>query len=462
MAKSLEFFCLLAVLLAAIATAAVIGSIMVQGDTLWHIRAGEWALAHKVVPEADMFSWTAPGVPWHAQSWLWEVLAALLWDAAGKWGVWFLMALGVVLAGVFSFLLAVRRSGSPAWALACSVVSLAVLPVFLSARPHVLALGFFILWLWLLDASRERRWAAPFLPFLAVLWANIHASAPLGVAAGAALLAADRFLCGRFPVRRQVIALAAGAVAVNLNPWGFGIWGYMVSASSYPEITEAIFEWASPNFHVPQLWPVLGMAAALVLLWPRTDRSLRYLALGAFLAGLMSVRHLALFLMLWPAAVVPACASTLRLPGPRVVLAGAGATAAAFAFLAAASLPPAWLERPQEREFFPVRAVAYMKEHGLTERVFNHYSWGGYLIWEGVRPFIDGRADMYVFSGSKVFDDYKRAAFPQDPDPDGVFAERGVEVVLIPTSSWLALYLSRHPEWEKVYADEVAVVFRKE
>ena len=45
---------------------------------------------------------------------------------------------------------------------------------------------------------------------------------------------------------------------------------------------------------------------------------------------------------------------------------------------------------------FPVEAVDYMEAEGLTDgRIFNAYSWGGYLIWRDIQPFIDGRADLY-------------------------------------------------------------------
>ena len=41
-----------------------------DGDTYWHIRAGEWMLAHHAVLRTDVFSYTRPGAPWHTQEWL--------------------------------------------------------------------------------------------------------------------------------------------------------------------------------------------------------------------------------------------------------------------------------------------------------------------------------------------------------------------------------------------------------
>ena len=39
----------------------------------WHLRTGEWILDHGTVPRHDVFSFTAPGTKWVAQSWLAEL-----------------------------------------------------------------------------------------------------------------------------------------------------------------------------------------------------------------------------------------------------------------------------------------------------------------------------------------------------------------------------------------------------
>ena len=55
-----------------------------DGDTGWHIRIGDWILAHRQVPQQDMFSFTKPGQPFFAWEWLWDVGAASLHQ---HWGM---------------------------------------------------------------------------------------------------------------------------------------------------------------------------------------------------------------------------------------------------------------------------------------------------------------------------------------------------------------------------------------
>src|SRR5690348_13475656 len=70
--------------LAAFALAAFSPGLLNDGDTYWHIRAGEWMLTHRAVLRSDVFSYTVTGAPWHTQEWLAEIVMALTW-AVGGW-----------------------------------------------------------------------------------------------------------------------------------------------------------------------------------------------------------------------------------------------------------------------------------------------------------------------------------------------------------------------------------------
>ncbi len=45
----------------------------------------------------------------------------------------------------------------------------------------------------------------------------------------------------------------------------------------------------------------------------------------------------------------------------------------------------------------PVRSVEYLQKRSPPGRLFNHYNWGGYLVWAlpDYPVFIDGRTDLY-------------------------------------------------------------------
>src|ERR1700721_2331070 len=96
-----------------------------DGDTGWHLRTGEWILAHGRVPNRDIFSFTRSGQPWFAWEWLWDVTFGWLHLHFGMAAV--LVASSVVLALTFALLfrLARSKSGDALVALAATLVAAA-------------------------------------------------------------------------------------------------------------------------------------------------------------------------------------------------------------------------------------------------------------------------------------------------------------------------------------------------
>src|SRR5258708_35802827 len=84
-----------------------------DGDTGWHVRTGEWILAHHQIPRADVFSFTKSGQPWFAWEWLWDVAFAWLHQRWGLGGVVLVRLLAISLASAVLFRLVYRRGGDP-------------------------------------------------------------------------------------------------------------------------------------------------------------------------------------------------------------------------------------------------------------------------------------------------------------------------------------------------------------
>lgn len=443
-----------------LAFAAVFGYSMVQGDTLWHIKTGEWIIKHHCVPKADPFSWTARGLPWHAHEWLWEVLAYGCWRFAGKWGVWGLMTLGSVLFGVGTYAFAYRYSKG--WALPTSLITVALSHLYWSARPHTLAYSLFAVWFALFAASESHPKLLCALPLISAFWANIHSSAPIAPLFALLWLGAEAFGKKEWSWKDpRLFGATASLLAVAMNPWGFGIFPYMLRASSQTAIVNYVEEWFSPDFH--SLWGklILIVIAIVLVFWSRVPVKLRFMMGLSLLMGLVSRRHLVFFFYFSGAGVATVLPRIDDIEKLKKAFAIGAALIASISIGAMIMFfPPSWVELPQEKREFPIKAVAWMKENGVTDRVFNLYSWGGYLIWSGIPPFIDGRADLYELSDSGVFEDYKATVGIGDSlYPDKVFAKRGVKTVLFSSGTWLDKYLKENRDWRCVYRDSVAVVY---
>ena len=108
---------------------------------------------------------------------------------------------------------------------------------------------------------------------------------------------------------------------------------------------------------------------------------------------------------------------------------------------------------------FPKNALQFMQEHRLDGKTFNQYAWGGYMEWNTpqIKPFIDGRADIFVYNG--VFRDFLRATSAEDSFE--ILNKHGIEYVLLPPESPLAYLLRHSAKWHTVYSDQVSVLFER-
>jgi len=103
----------------------------------------------------------------------------------------------------------------------------------------------------------------------------------------------------------------------------------------------------------------------------------------------------------------------------------------------------------------PVAAVAELKKLNFS-RVFNDYDFGGYLIANGVAPFIDGRTELY---GEKFFVDHNAASGLMRPENlFRLLDEYKIEATLMRTQSAATMLLDHMDGWQKVYADEIATI----
>ncbi len=109
-------------------------------------------------------------------------------------------------------------------------------------------------------------------------------------------------------------------------------------------------------------------------------------------------------------------------------------------------------------EVFPVNAVDWLEENPIEGNGFNHFPWGGYLLyrlWPEQLVFIDGQTDFY---GEDLTRQYERV-ITLSPGWQQVFREYDISWVLIPSESPLASYLDASEDWEMVFSDQTAVIF---
>lgn len=439
-------------------------AVLADGDTFSHVATGEWMLRHGAVPTADPFSFTFAGQPWVAHEWLSELLMGLAFRVGGWNGVL------VLCGGAYALALAnlgrhLSRWLPPVPALAAFILAALCTRTSMLARPHILALPVLELWATGLVIARERR-AVPWrsLPLM-LLWANLHGGFMFGLALACPFAAEAVWEAGP-PLRRRVagqwaLFLVAATGLACATPQGWHGLLFPIQLLRMKEIGN-VGEWMQPNFQLLQ--PVEAALAAM--LYVCLTRGVRVpVARVAVLLGLLHLalghdRHQLLAGVVGSLVIAgPIAAATGRAERPVAPLDRRIAFALAAVILAftagRAASPVALRNNPTA----PIAAIDQVPPGLAAQPVLSDYAFGGYLIFKGIRPFIDARADMY---GDAFLSAYRDLLQPGSGTLLRTLDERHIQwVILAPGSPPLAT-LQATPGWRRIFADDVAVVLARD
>ena len=103
----------------------------------------------------------------------------------------------------------------------------------------------------------------------------------------------------------------------------------------------------------------------------------------------------------------------------------------------------------------PAAALAHVPRFVRETPVLNDYRFGGYLIWRGVRPFIDSRADLY---GDAFLENYAAIVRPDRDALASTLAYYHVRWTIFAAAAPVAAQMDAMPGWHRLYGDGVAVV----
>lgn len=453
-------------------------------DMWWHLRSGEYILAHGI-PRHDVFSFTVPHYEWITHEWLSQVVMWGIYQTGG------LPALILVFAGLIAltyWLVYLACPGRPFLAGFVAVLSAISSAIVWDARPQIFNLLLTALFLLIVERVRSGRWsqrALWALPPLTMLWANLHSGYLLGVvllgtytvglAGQRRLQPADGRNAAAPVVRRLALVTGLSFLASGLNVNGPELWIYPFETLSSPSMQAFIQEWHPPDFNLTIFWPFALMLGLGLLGWlfnrERPTAADLLLFGGTAVAALTSARNVPLFAIIaapvigrgllgaWrDAQFYPVLSGKAPEPPLPSRLAALNVLVLGVALLGVAVYGAQKIAGNEANvaERFPVTAVDYLETAGLDDAPGYHsYQWGGYLIWRRIPVFIDGRADVY--GDDFIF--YYRQAMDVRPDWREPLTDFAVEYVMMPPGSSLLVVLEASGAWQPVYSDGVAQIW---
>ena len=374
-------------------------------DLGWHLAAGDLIRDRGNIPFQDPWSFTLADKQWYNLSWLWDVIASVLFQYTSFSGLTlFVVACGAVIVGYLTSIC--LSSGASAVTVCISVFSACLLypsfatppNIYLAASPNTATMLFCVIFY----GECLKRTRCFLLPVMMVLWANLHGGFVLGflivgIFCGAALLRRDW-------VNFKIYSFAGVGclVAICINPLGLHIYDGVVATLGH-FVQAYITEWLSYFQNITMPGSIPGVVYILIFIGfelryrgsspiPLESRLLSWLFL--FL-GFYQFRYMSFFFLFSTVALalhidrlLPKRLNNFEVQKSLLAAGIIGACALPLTFM---QIKPA-LELPQ---MLSEQDALYLQTHFSHARLLNHWNVGGLLIFrtQGAVPvFVDGRA----------------------------------------------------------------------
>lgn len=461
-------------------------------DFWWHVKAGEWICKNHKIPSHDIFSWYGieRNLSWTAHEWLSDVVYYNIYHFSGELGI-YLFSMGsascmifliwknvkkyavrnIMFSGLFFVILAVNAS------------------VFFYGRPHVFS--FFLLFfelkcLYSFYENNESKGIYG-IPLIACLWSNFH-----GGSSNLSYLLCMLFLCAGFfdiqigcvctkkterKSRNKLLLVTAGTVLGTLvNPVGIKILFYPYTNMGDTFMLSVISEWAAPDAKnigdlVLFFLPILIMSIGLLT----ENKQIRLIDLMVMLVFLFLFLRSHRFIFLW--FIAAGFYAFRYLPVCRVKKISSVLEKQVLIIFMAVMLIPIVIsiQKISKCHKNNMLITKVMSEEMINviikdepDRIFNDYNLGEALIFNDIKVFVDGRADVY--KAENILKDSISLLFleqsNEEMDTQYVEVEKlldkyGFDTVLILKNRPFYSYIISHFEkFECVYEDDTAGYFR--
>jgi hypothetical protein len=262
-----------------------------------------------------------------------------------------------------------------------------------------------------------------------------------------------------------------------LNPYGIKLYTTPLTVLRSPLWQDLIVDWLSPDFHLPTTRPLLLLMLGTIAVFALSPKRPKPSELLLFLVTLYSTLKIQRNAVVFVLVSAPLFSNYFQIWldstrfGKYLGPARESASSRRLAVLTSIALllplaafgvklkSEVYSTPTQQSMRVPVKAIEYLKQNGIAGNTFTAPNiWGGYVLWAAPNNpvYIDGR-DVYPDTFVKEFVDI----IVGRADWRGPFNERGVQIALIEPKTLLARELGESPEWEKVYEDDMSVVFKR-
>lgn len=446
-----------------------------------HLKTGEIILNNLSVPKTNLFSYTYPNFPFINHHWLSEVVYFTLFQKLGFNGLLILNTMLALLS--FGLIFSIANKKNRILSLLFSFLLYApILFERVDVRPEFfsfLFLSFFIVILYRFRSyyHNDKTYHLIFLlPFIEVLWVNVHIYFPIGIVLIAFFIIDGVLKNKSFNLRYigiLAVVLVGCVLATILNPNGlngafypfrvFQNYGYSIEENQNIFFLWSLYHKQSIFFFFISL-PLLFIA--LILNFKRVLLVDWLISIFFTILAVISVRNFPLFVF---ATFTPFAkyVSNIKLSLPKYL------SLAFFILLLGLAIFEAWAIYGKLGFGFGVEkgakdAADFFLKNNLKGPIFNNFDIGSYLdysLYPKEKVFVDGRPEAYPTSFFQTtyipmqLDTHNFALVDQKYNFNTIFFSHTDQT---PWAEKFIKQITQNNKWSMVYLDDWTFILTKD
>ena len=462
---------------------------VMQNDIFFTIATGREMLTNGY-DNMDHLTWHE-GLSFYKLRWAFDIIMTLLYNTTGFMGIYVFVILIAVIIMLTLFYILIRQKNNILLAFIatiCSSLMMAGIGTF-TARAQIMSYLFLLLEVFFIERllSTNRKKYYIYLFFISVLLVNFHASVwPISIILVMPFLAEavlNKIIKKKKNIKLEIEDLKIKPLIVTiiilfigsfLSPIGMYTYIYMFKVMGTVS-TEFIAELQPTN-----LLTSLGMCSMLVVytiiaLYTKAKIKVRDLLLffGLFIMAALTIRNQSFFYIIGIIPITRMVNNFFETYDNEHLLErlteklNKKTVLSIFAICVLILMAPTIVERFNEeyvdKTAYPVDATEYILNNldYKNMRIYDHFNFGSYLEFKGIKTFIDSRCEVYCreFNNVDILEDWVNV-INGTKHYDELFEKYNIDYAIVYNTEKINTYLSKDEDYTKLYEDDYFSIYK--
>ena len=438
-----------------------------DSDYFWHITAGDYMFNHGLLTK-DIFSWSVTSKYWMSHEWLFEIIIYGFKCLFGNYHILIYCIFNILLLLLILFFSNRKEFlKNSLFGIIWSFLAI-ILMYYAQGRPQLISnilLALSVFFCMDLYKNKESK-KIYFLPLISIIWANVHGgSSNLGY-----LLCFVFFIIGLFnfdigklksdrlskkQLRKYLLIGFISLLCISINLHGFKMIVYPYQNMADSLMISTISEWRATSLSDINHYPYFLLLIFILLVFLFSKKKIAFIDLVLFgicvFLGLKSIRFWGYTYIIMSYVVFNYIERRKMDSGTTTLM-----TVLSIILVCLFGLRMDRINKSLNQHSLNNKVISIINKE-KPKRLFNMYDYGGELLYNNIKVFIDGRADLYSKYNYK---DYINISTCNE-DYVKIFNKYNFDYCLVSKKYPINTYLKYSNDYEVIYKNKELLLYKK-